>query len=84
MVSARNGMAPSILFSGMMQPVSSLEGGAAIIGKIIPTTYFMNISVGTFTKGLGFGELSSEFAALLIFLPILTALSVLLLNRQER
>jgi ribosome-dependent ATPase len=75
---------PSILFSGMMQPVSSLEGGAAIIGKIIPTTYFMNISVGTFTKGLGFGELSSEFAALLIFLPILTALSVLLLNRQER
>lgn len=75
---------PSILFSGMMQPVSSLEGGAAIIAKIIPTTYFMNISVGTFTKGLGFSELSSEFVALLIFLPILTALSVLLLKKQER
>lgn len=75
---------PSILFSGMMQPVSSLEGGAAVIAKIIPTTYFMNISVGTFTKGLGFSELSSEFAALLIFLPVLTALSVLLLKKQEQ
>lgn len=74
---------PSILFSGMMQPVSSLEGGAAVLGKIIPTTYFMNISVGTFTKGLGFSELSSEFVALIIFLPILTALSVLLLKKQE-
>jgi len=75
---------PSILFSGMMQPVSSLEGGAAVLGKIIPTTYFMNISVGAFTKGLGFGQLSSEFVALLIFLPVLTALSVFLLKKQER
>ncbi len=74
---------PSILFSGMMQPVSSLEGGAAFTGKIIPTTYFMNISVGTFTKGLGFRDLSTEFIALLIFLPILTALSVILLKKQE-
>lgn len=75
---------PSVLFSGMMQPVSSLEGGAAVLGKIIPTTYFMNISVGTFTKGLGFSELSSEFTALLIFLPVLTALSAFLLKKQER
>ncbi len=75
---------PSVLFSGMMQPVSSLEGGAAVLGKIIPTTYFMNISVGTFTKGLGFGQLLPEFAALLIFLPILAALSVFLLKKQER
>jgi ribosome-dependent ATPase len=77
-------MVPATLFSGMMQPVSSLEGGAALIGQGFPTSYFLTISVGTFTKALGFPDLSREFLALAAFLPVLTALSVLLLRKQER
>ena len=41
---------PATQFSGMMTPVSSLAGGAQIIGRGFPMTYFVPISVGTFTK----------------------------------
>ena len=75
---------PSIQFSGMMQPVSSLEGGAYVIGHAFPMMYFLNISVGSFTKALGFDELQSDLLALLVFFPILTLLSMALLRPQER
>jgi len=77
-------MVPATLFSGMMQPVSSLEGGAALIGQVFPTGYFMTISVGTFTKALGFNDLVPEFLSLACFLPVLTLLSVMFLSKQER
>jgi ribosome-dependent ATPase len=77
-------MVPATLFSGMMQPVSSLEGGAALIGKIFPTSYFMTISVGTFTKALGVSDLLANYLALALFIPVLTLLSVLFLRKQER
>ena len=47
-------------------------------------TYFLPISVGTFTKGLGFPDLGANLAALAVFVPILTLLSLLLLRKQER
>ncbi len=75
---------PAIQFSGMMQPVSSLEGGAYVIGHAFPMMYFLNISVGSFTKALGFAELQSDLLALLVFFPILTMLSIALLRAQER
>ncbi len=75
---------PAVLFSGMMQPVSSLEGGAIVIGRIFPSSYFMTISLGVFTKGLGFSDLSENFLALAIFVVVLSVLSVHLLRKQER
>ena len=45
---------PAQLFAGMMTPVSSLTGMGAVMGRLFPMTYFLPISVGTFTKGLGF------------------------------
>jgi ribosome-dependent ATPase len=75
---------PAIQFSGLMQPVSSLEGAAALVGQAYPTTHFMTISVGTFTKALDFGDLSASFLALALFPPALTIASLLLLKGQER
>ncbi len=77
-------MVPATLFSGMMQPVSSLEGGAAVIGRLFPTSYFMKISIGTFTKALDLADLATDFLALAAFIPVLTILSVLFLRKQER
>ena len=57
-------MVPAVLFSGMMQPVSSLQGVAALFGYGFPTSHFMTISVGTFTKALGFVELTGNFLLL--------------------
>jgi ribosome-dependent ATPase len=77
-------MVPSVLFSGMMQPVSSLEGGAAVFGNVFPTGYYMTICVGTFTKALGFAELRNSFLMLALYFPVLTTISLLLLKKQER
>jgi len=75
---------PAIQFAGMLVPVSSLDGPAIIIGRAFPMSYFLPISVGTFTKSLGLAELGGMMLALAAFVPILTVLSILLLRRQER
>jgi ribosome-dependent ATPase len=75
---------PASQFSGMMTPVSSLSGAARIMGRAFPMTYFVPISVGTFTKGLGLADLGNDVVALIIFIPVLTTISLLLLRKQER
>jgi ribosome-dependent ATPase len=40
--------------------------------------------VGAFTKGLGFFDLAANLAALAVFVPALTLLSLVLLRKQER
>ena len=75
---------PATQFSGIMVPVSSLSGIAQIMGRAFPMTYFVPISVGAFTKGLGFEDLAMSLAELAIFIPVLTLLSLLLLRKQER
>jgi ribosome-dependent ATPase len=75
---------PATQFAGMMTPVSSLAGAAQIIGRAFPMAYFVPISVGAFTKGLGFLDLAPNLAALAIFIPILTGLNLMLLRKQER
>ncbi len=75
---------PASQFAGMSVPVSSLSGIAQIMGRGFPMTYFLPISVGAFTKGLGFQDLWVNLAGLAVFVPVLTGISLLLLRRQER
>lgn len=77
-------MLPTMQFSGMMQPVSTLEGGARLMGYLWPTSYYMHISVGAFTKGLGFGDMATDLIALALFPPAFMVLSSLLLKKQEK
>ena len=75
---------PATQFSGMMVPVSALSGTAQIMGRAFPMTYFVPVSLGAFTKGLGFGDLRPDLIALAVFIPVLTTISLLLLRKQER
>ena len=75
---------PATQFSGMMVPVSALSGTAQIMGRAFPMTYFVPVSLGVFTKGLRFGDLSPDLIALAVFIPVLTTISLLLLRKQER
>lgn len=77
-------MVPAIMFSGMMQPITSLEGGAAFFSTVFPSSYFMTVSVGTFTKALTASDLVTELVVLACFTPILTLASTYFLNKQER
>jgi len=76
-------MLPAIQFSGLINPVSSLEGAGALIGRIFPTTYYLIIARGTFSKALDFSDLQMSFIPLLIAVPVLIGLSVALLKKQE-
>ena len=75
---------PAIQFSGMLDPVSSLEGAGAWVGAAYPTTHFLTISRGTFAKALDFADLGGAFVPLLVAVPVLTLLSMLLLRKQGR
>lgn len=76
-------MIPSINFSGMIKPVSSLEGAAATFGTSFPAGYLMNITVGCFTKGLQFMDLWKDFIIITLFFVVFTVASLLSLQKQE-
>ncbi|WP_133011294.1 ribosome-associated ATPase/putative transporter RbbA [Marinomonas flavescens] len=74
----------TVSFSGLTSPVSSLEGVGRLMGECWPATYFIIIIRGIVTKGLGFSELSSSFQSLLVFAPLFTLVSVILLRKQGK
>lgn len=74
---------PATQFSGMIDPVASLEGPGRWIGQIYPTSHFLTIARGTFSKALGLGDLWVSFIPLLIAVPLVLGLSVWLLKKQE-
>ncbi len=75
---------PAQQFSGLLDPVTSLEGIGAWVGSVYPTTYFLTIARGVFSKGLGLGDLQAEFVPLLIAGPVLIGVTAALLRKQAR
>ena len=75
---------PAVQFSGLIEPVSSLQGIGRFIGEVYPTSHFLVIARGAFSKALGFADLEASFIPLLIAVPVLIGLGVLLLRKQER
>ena len=75
-------MMPTVVFSGLMQPVATLEGGARLIGTAWPTHYYMHMSVGAFTKGLGIDELAPDIVWIALFVPVFLLPALLLLKKQ--
>ena len=76
-------MIPTVNFSGMMYPVSTLEGSAALIGRAFPSFYFQQISAGVFNKGLGLTALYSNHLILAGFCILFWATAAVLLRKQE-
>ena len=74
---------PATQFSGMIDPVASLEGPGRWIGEIYPTSHFLTIARGTFSKALDLTDLWQLFIPLAVAIPVVIGLSVLLLKKQE-
>ena len=74
---------PSIQYAGLINPVSSLEGVGAFVGRIFPATHFITISRGVFSKALDLGSLLPSFWPLLIAAPVIVGTAILLLRKQE-
>jgi len=75
---------PAIQFSGLTHPVSALEGASAFIGQLYPTSHFLVISRGVFSKALNLADLYPYFIPMLLTIPVLTLLSVAGLRKQEK
>ena len=75
---------PATQFSGLIDPVSSLEGAGRLIGQVYPATHMVTISRGVFSKALGFADLTGAFWAMLLSVPVILGISIALLRKQER
>ena len=76
-------LVPSVQFSGLLHPVTSLEGAGRWIGEVFPATYMLIISRGVFSKGLGLHDLLGTLVPLLIAVPVVMGAAVALLKKQE-
>jgi len=74
---------PSVNFSGLLYPVSTLTGVGAWVGWGFPSTWFQLISLGAFTKALGVASFAGPYAALGGFTAVYLLAARLLLRKQE-
>ncbi len=74
---------PAVNFSGIFAPVSSLSGGAKVIGLSFPSAWYQPITVGVFAKALGVAALWPNAVAILAIGLVYLGLSLLLLRKQE-
>jgi ribosome-dependent ATPase len=74
---------PTVNFSGLLVPVSSLSGGARVMGLAFPAAWYHPVSVGTFTKSLGFHDLWPQVLVLACFGLVYLVIAGLILPKQE-
>ncbi len=74
---------PAIEYSGFITPVSSMSTDAQVIGGAFASTYFLHLSLGTFTKALGFSSVLLDLGALTLIAVVITALARAALPAQE-
>lgn len=77
-------MIPAQTYSGFLYPLSTMEGGALVIGKTFPSSWYYTVSVGSFTKGLHTADLLHEYAAIATFAATSLILACVLLKKQEK
>ena len=75
---------PATQFSGLTDPVSSLEGAGRIIGEYYPATHMFTISRGVFSKALDLHDLAASFWPLLAAIPVIMGIAVWALPKQDK
>ncbi|OZI69040.1 ribosome-associated ATPase/putative transporter RbbA [Bordetella genomosp. 1] len=74
---------PSVNFSGLLYPVSTLTGSSYWVGVGFPSSWFQSISLGGFTKGLDWRSFGVMYLALTGFALVYLGMARLLLRKQE-
>ena len=75
---------PALNFAGFLQPVSNLSPEARMIGLGFPSSWFQDISMGVFAKGLTLENFTGVISALAMFPFVYLVLASFLLKKQER
>ena len=76
-------MLPASQFSGLLAPVSSLSGGARVLGLGFPSSWFQQVSLGVFSKDLSAADLLQPYAMMVGFSILYLVLAGTLLRKQE-
>ncbi len=77
-------MVPTILFSGLIVPVSSLSPGSQFQAHLFPGMYYTNIVRGTFLKGIGPEVLWVDVLALALYAVILRLVGYRIFTKRPR
>ncbi|RMD71014.1 MAG: ABC transporter permease [Gammaproteobacteria bacterium] len=75
---------PTILYSGLFVPITSLSPSAQVEAHLIPASYFNNVVLGLFLKGVGMEVLWLDMAALALYGAILMGLGYLLFHKRQK
>ena len=59
-----------------------MPAAVRIIGNLFPITYFIPISRGIVTKGIGFSVLSGQVLALVIYIVVVIFLATITFRRR--
>ena len=75
-------MMVSLLLGGFIFPRYTMPAAVRIIGNLFPITYFIPISRGIVTKGIGFSVLSGQVLALVIYIVVVIFLATITFRRR--
>jgi len=76
-------MIPAVQYAGLINPVSSLEGVGRWLGEIYPASHMVTVSRGVFNKALYWPDLAASLWPLALAGPVIMALAIVLLRKQE-
>jgi len=75
-------MTPSMLYSGMMTPIASMDPSAQWISRLIPASYFMGMARGVFLKGLGLSYYASDLLTLSLYGAVIYFIAILAFRKR--
>lgn len=75
---------PSVLYSGLLVPIASMEPGAKLEAHLFPAMYYTDIVLGSFLKGVGLEQLWGKVLALLIYAAVLWTASFLMFHKRPK
>jgi ABC-2 type transport system permease protein/ribosome-dependent ATPase len=75
-------MIPAVLYSGLIIPVVSLGAGAQWVARLMPASYYTDIVVGCFLKGVGWAALWPQVLVLAGFASLLFATGYALFSKR--
>jgi ABC-2 type transport system permease protein len=75
-------LVPTILYGGLLIPVSALEPETQVVAHLFPAMYFTNIVHGTFLKGVGLDVLWRDVLVLVVYATVLLSVGYWLFRKR--
>jgi ABC-2 type transport system permease protein len=72
----------SMLFSGLITPIVTMDRSAQLISRLLPASYFMAMARGVFLKGLGFSFYSSDLVILAFYGAVVYLIAILAFRKR--